>query len=96
MNAAGGEHINSTTEEIFEVLTKADQVEQRSIRIHVNEKIQIAGRTGFPAGLRSEHANVLGSVSVRDPQDVRTATLKVCHGIQPDHRVTHDTAGSHT
>jgi hypothetical protein len=62
----GGEHVDSATEEIFQVLPETDRVEQGSIGTHVHETIQIAGQTGFSADLRPKTERS-GAVFAGDP-----------------------------
>ena len=66
MNARCREHVDAAAEQIFQVLAEADEVEQRPILFHVHQKIQVAVRTRFPAGLGSEDPDVPSAISLGD------------------------------
>jgi hypothetical protein len=94
MNAGGREHVHAAAQQIFQVLPKTDEVEQRPIRFHVHEEIKVTVRTRFPASLGPEDADVPGTVFVGDTEDVLTTPFEVCHGASPRLRLTYGEAGS--
>jgi hypothetical protein len=61
------EHVHPAAEEIFQILAKTHEIEERPIRLHVHKEIQVAVRACFSAGLRAENANVFGAVFFGDP-----------------------------
>ena len=84
MNAVGGNRVNAPAEEIFEILAKTDEIQQRSIRFHVHEEIQVAASDCFAASLRSENTDVSRAVFLGDSQDVRATEFNICHGTNLD------------
>lgn len=79
MNAALSQYIDLAGKEFLKILTKANQIQQRPIGIHVNQEIEIARRTRIAARYRSEYSDVACTVLGGDFQNGASSALNV-HG----------------
>ena len=70
MNARVCEHVDFRMEQVFQILTEPDEIEQRSSRLHFDKQIEITAGTVFPQGCGAEHSNIARSVTRGDLQDV--------------------------
>ena len=68
VDAGRREHVHPAAEEIFQILAKTHEIEERPIGFHVHKEIQVAVRACFSAGLRAENPDVSGSVFFSDTQ----------------------------
>jgi len=60
--ATFGRQVHRTSQQLFEVASKAGLLEESLSALHVDEQIQIAFRSGVSSGNRPEHSHTLGAV----------------------------------
>jgi hypothetical protein len=72
MQTAPGQHIDLTVEQFFEILTKPYDVQQRTVRVHVDQQVHIAIATVVATCDRTEHSEIARTVLRRYLEDVVT------------------------
>ena len=81
MQARASQDVDFAVEQLFEVLTKPHDVQQRTVGIHVYEEIDVAVRAVIATCHGAEHPEVAGSIPRRYSEDVVASLLKVHGGI---------------
>ena len=77
MNAHVGEDIDLSMEQCFEVLTKTDEIKQRTSSLHVDKEIDLAALVVLAARDRTKQADVPGAVIGRNSKDLLPFALQV-------------------
>jgi len=63
------EDINFAVEQLLEILSEANEIEERSPGLHVDQKVHVARGTRFIPGNRPEPTDVARAVLGGDPED---------------------------
>jgi hypothetical protein len=74
---AVGQNIHRSREQFFKILLEPDQVKEGSIRVHLDQQVQIASRTVVAAGDRAEQPHVSRTVPRRNPDDLIANAFEV-------------------
>jgi hypothetical protein len=82
MQTRAGQHIYSAVEQLFEILTEPNDVQQRTVGVHVHEQIDVAVAAVIATRDGAEHTEVAGPVLRRYSEDA-VAFLQV-HGCVAD------------
>jgi hypothetical protein len=82
MQTGPGQHVNLAIEQCLEILTKPHDVQQRTVRIHVHEEIDVAVRAVIATRDGPEHTEVVRPVLRRYSKDVVAFLLQV-HAVSP-------------
>ena len=82
MQTGAGQHIDLPLQQFFEILAKPNDVQQRTVRIHVYEEIDVAVRAVIATCDGPEHTKVARAVPRRYSKDVVACLLQV-HGVSP-------------
>jgi hypothetical protein len=61
-HATIAEHINSSAEQVLQVLPQPDEVEQTATGLHLNQEVNVARGPGVSSRHRTENANVMSAV----------------------------------
>ena len=77
MNAHVGEDIDLSMEQCFEVLTKTDEIKQRTSSLHVDKEVDLAALVVLAARDRTKQADVPGVVIGRNSKDLLPFALQV-------------------
>ena len=77
MNAHVGEDIDLSMEQCFEVLTKTDEIKQRTSSLHVDKEVDLAALVVLAARDRTKQADVPGAVIGRNSKDPLPFALQV-------------------
>ena len=71
MHARGGEDLDLSIEQGFEVLTQTDEIEQRTSSLHVDKEVDVATPVVLTARDRTKQADVPGAVTGRNSEGSR-------------------------
>ena len=77
MHARVGEDLDLSMEQGFEVLTKTDEIEQRTSSLHVDKEVDVAALVVLAARDRTKQADVPGAVTGRNSKDLLPLALQV-------------------
>ena len=77
MNAHVGEDIDLSMEQCFEVLTKTDEIKQRTSSLHVDKEVDLAALVVLAARDRTKQVDVPGAVIGRNSKDLLPFALQV-------------------
>jgi hypothetical protein len=89
-HAAIAEYVDIRAKQVFEILLQADEIEQITAGLHLDEQVNIAGRTRLSSGYRAEHANVARTVircALQDLVPLHPQPVKVDHGAHDDNKI---------
>ena len=79
MEARVCQHIHLAVEQCLEILTEADEIQERAVRVHFHEEVNVAPRTGLAARDRAKQAHVVRAVARRDVENLLAPVLQI-HG----------------
>ena len=77
MHARVSEDLDLSMEQGFEVLTQADEIEQRTSSLHVDKEVDVAAPVVLATRDRTKQADVPGAVTGRNSKDLVPFALQV-------------------
>lgn len=72
---AGRRQIDRATEQSAERLLQVDKVEKRTVRLEVDQEVDVAARGGIPTGYGTEHRDGTALVLMRERDNLRPVPL---------------------
>jgi len=79
VNTSLSQNVDLASEKLFKVLTKADEIQERPVAVHVDQEIEITRWTSLTARDGAEHSDISSAVLSGDFQNVVSSAVNV-HG----------------